>query len=620
MALPPSKRRGSSGRTSSSQGHRSDIDDASNDHARRRLSTIFDITVVDTSFGSAVESVILSPMNDMAAAVHGVLLATQDALITTNDRDALSDAAANGQGAFYTGNAGSKIVGGKTTATTAKLLAIREEREGGDDEDTDEKKMEDPMSEVPPVINIRPAQFGNDEVELIAKDLSPILDSTTHDSSVIVQTGQMTEPVTMNLRVLRAKNLPFESARVRIHVLDDLVDAADGGNLETDEDGRPVVDREVGITPQIPSPTSDPIWGGPTSSWPVRGTATSLLFFTIEDATLNDDMPGSYCICAKVYAADLLNGGAMHSPNCWLKLRDYGPTGIADCGRLEVRLNRSPEATLHKQENCPEISPGPAFPRMQSYVLRKMAMYSIAPVILNVYDVSNNPRIQTINNATKPMGYGGMFHAAIEIHGREYSFGGTLNKNSNATGIFTSHPKHCPMHHYRESVYLGDCELNDEQIQAILEVLRPKWKANSYNLFRKNCAFFCREFAIELGVGDIPEWVWALASAAEFFEPYAKQLHTYLRNRAHKPGGKGKAPQKTSINKSKCVAVKQVTAVLREKDSNHEAQKIASSTQESLLDHAMAARIQRSFRGQCSRNLGRPTCNVIPKIESVRSC
>jgi hypothetical protein len=147
------------------------------------------------------------------------------------------------------------------------------------------------------------------------------------------------------------------------------------------------------------------------------------------------------------------------------------------------------------------------------------------------------------------------------------------------------------MHHYRESVYLGDCELGPEHVRTILEVLSPHWKARTYNLFRKNCAFFSRELAIQLGVGDIPEWVWSLASTAEKFEPTLLQIHSFLRrprNADVQPASEGSSMNKSDESEG-------------ENGSDRKDLNMASSTQENLLDHAMAARIQRGFRASSSR-------------------
>jgi hypothetical protein len=162
------------------------------------------------------------------------------------------------------------------------------------------------------------------------------------------------------------------------------------------------------------------------------------------------------------------------------------------------------------------------------------------------------------------------------------------------------------MHHYRESVYLGDCELNIKQVTSILDSLRPKWLARSYNLFRKNCALFSREFAIELGVGDIPEWVFSLATTAEFIEPYAVHFNRYLANRTnaapHAVSTKA-TTAKTKIRRATSPEQARRIAVVLDNDGSLEAQRTVTFTQESMLDHAMAARIQRSFRAVSTRNL-----------------
>ena len=58
------------------------------------------------------------------------------------------------------------------------------------------------------------------------------------------------------------------------------------------------------------------------------------------------------------------------------------------------------------------------------------------------------------------------------MHGRELSFGGC---RQNKCGIFACRPRQCPMHAYRESAYLGDCNLTKEQVQDIINQLKPKW-------------------------------------------------------------------------------------------------------------------------------------------------
>lgn len=406
------------------------------------------------------------------------------------------------------------------------------------------------------------------------------------------------EMFSMNLKVLRGKNLPFKNTRIRIGVLN-----RDGG-----------IDQIIGTTPSSEG-SSDPIWGSQSSSWTVNANHSTKFVFTLlpekhgeRKKKRKNSTPVS--LCATASAEDLLS---KRNPNFWIMIKEEeNPNAATNYGRIQIRLTRPTEAKLQKQENCERITSGPAMPRMQSYAIRKMALYSCSPVMLNVYDVSKDPKIQTINNTTKSFGYGGIFHAAIEIHGKEYSFGGTNNKKSILSGVFQCPPKKCPMHHYRESVFLGDCELNSEQIEGILLGLRPKWLASSYNVFRRNCAGFSREFAIELGVGDLPGWVFSLASAAESIEPYLHTINSYWSSEmgsasmgsassemdSASPARKEPCKDITNYNSPKHVSTGEVRVNSHEEI---EARHAAKNTQEALLDHAMAVRIQRAFRASVRR-------------------
>jgi len=505
------------------------------------------------------------------------------------------------------------------------------------EEQDDEKKQEEeffieeqPTSSCSRAVDICP-RFDGTGIELVVDDRAD-RDAIKEDDTVIklksphirgsllmfdpiAAAAEDDEIISMNIKVLQGKNLPFDNTKIRIGILN-----SEGG----------AVDQIVGCTPSSegsPDPRN-PIWGSRINSWSFSGNRSTKFLFTLlvdeantDQGDKNKEKPR---ICAKVSAADLL---MKRNPNFWIKLKDHSDASscITECGRIQIRLNKPTEATLHEQENCFRITPGPSMPRMQSYAVRKMAMYSCSPVTLNVYDVSNNRKIETINNTMKSIGYGGIFHAAIEIHGKEYSFGGTMNKKSNVSGVFPCQPKQCPMHHYRESVFLGDCELNTEQVLSILKVLRPKWMARSYNVFRKNCAFFSREFAIELGVGDLPEWVYTLATTAESIEPYLKSLDTYLKNRTKTASDTSTKPQKATTTKTKTTKQNTADQVLTKKadakmkvdvetDDHMEAHCVAKNTQEALFDHAMAAKIQRSFRNVKSKRASMHRAETLRKI------
>lgn len=463
--------------------------------------------------------------------------------------------------------------------------------------DTHAEKREEQPSTHQLAVDIQPRYDGTG-IELIVnyenenqiedkenEQASPYIRGSLLMVDPAVSAAENKEMLPMNLKVLQGKNLPFENTRMRIGVL----------NREGCE-----VDQILGTTPSSEG-TSNPIWGSRICSWTLNANDSTQLVFMLlpensSERKKKKKVPAT--ISARVSVSDLLS---KHNPNVWIEMKDENnPLGLENYGRIQVRLTRQARAKLHKQENCQKLTPGPAMGRMQSYAIRKMALYSCSPVILNVYDASKNRKVQRINNTTKSFGYGGIFHAGIEIQGREYSFGGTVNKDSKFTGVFQCAPKQCPMHHYRESVFLGDCELNSQQVEDILKGLRPKWMAKSYNLFRKNCALFSRELAIELGVGDIPEWVFSLATTTESIEPYLNKINHYLKNQTNSTIPKSAVKRLTSFipARDKMPAKKKVPIDSHEEIQAHE---VAKNTQAALLDHAMAARIQRAFRAFSAR-------------------
>mmetsp|Transcript_26182 Transcript_26182/g.46152 ORF Transcript_26182/g.46152 Transcript_26182/m.46152 type:complete len:649 (-) Transcript_26182:1324-3270(-) len=520
-----------------------------------------------------VEGVLLNPINEVAAYTGEHIISPTGEIVSKT-----GDLMLQATGDIIT-----------STGESLSMSVVSERSRPRDNMQVHDEKFEQKMdSESQPAVDVRPRD-DREEVELIARTESTYEQYESESHLLSDPIGYEDQAFSMNLKVIRGKDFPLDNARVRIVVLN--------------ENG--TMDRTLGTTPWTRAKTH-PIWGTAACSWSFIGNSSTQLLFLLEEEEANadkkDESRGTLRVCAKVFAGDLIYSAG--NPNQWIHLFEHCPSSkiVAHFGSIQVRLILPTGASLHQQENCPKISPGPAFPpRMESYAIRKKAMYSCSPVILNVYDVSHDSRVETINDAVRAMGYGGVFHAAIQIHGKEYSYGGTLDRHSTVTGVFTCSPKKCPMHHYRESIYLGDCELNPQQVNGILEDLRPKWLARAYNLFRKNCAFFTRELAIELGVGDIPDWVFSLARTAEFIEPYAMKIKKYLGGTTKAPPiSKRNAKLKLPTRDASSMEAAERIAVVLEEDGSMEAHHVAALTQESLLDHAMAARIQRSYRAAAS--------------------
>lgn len=179
------------------------------------------------------------------------------------------------------------------------------------------------------------------------------------------------------------------------------------------------------------------------------------------------------------------------------------------------------------------------------------------PVFLNYYDLGHSTSIAYLNKISPY----GAFHAGIEMYDTEFSYGGTQR---DVTGIFVSRPRRCAMHSYKGTIYLGDCSLKKPQIEALLKKLRKEWWGPHYDILKKNCCFFCREFAILLGLGEIPNWTYRLAN-----------LGASLRDALH-------------ITPQVDDQLVDINAV--------------------LIEHIMAVRMQRQFRArQARRAAGIPT-------------
>ena len=134
------------------------------------------------------------------------------------------------------------------------------------------------------------------------------------------------------------------------------------------------------------------------------------------------------------------------------------------------------------------------------------------PVYLNVYGVTQDRRVQTVNSVTKFIG-GGAFHTAIEVYGREWSFG--LTELEDTTGVCGFPPKQCQEHTFQETIFLGYTKVTEYQLYTeVLRELMAAWPGKSYHVLHHNCNHFCDDFATRLGVPTAPAWVSRFANAS----------------------------------------------------------------------------------------------------------
>jgi hypothetical protein len=302
------------------------------------------------------------------------------------------------------------------------------------------------------------------------------------------------------------------------------------------------------------------------------GTKIDIKIYDYDELSADDPMG-----TVTFHVRDLLaRASTDHYPNFWATVEP--PEGYKDlpAGRLEIRLMEASEerdslakpVSLIKEQVT--VSPGPRLSDASRDSIRKSIALARTPVILHVYDVGNNAKVRGINSALPFVGMGGIFHGGIEVYGREYSFGGSPN---NVCGVFACKPAGCPIHTYRESIYLGDCCLDRHQVVAVLHRMKPEWMAPTYNLFSKNCCTFSNELATELGVGGIPDWVLALANIGA-------GLNAMMGNEIHRD----------NIHDSH-----ELRTTWRSLDMKETHRK---GLEDMTLEYVMAVRLQRAFRAR----------------------
>lgn len=145
----------------------------------------------------------------------------------------------------------------------------------------------------------------------------------------------------------------------------------------------------------------------------------------------------------------------------------------------------------------------------------------MAPVSLNVYDVSVNAEVEKLNKYLTAVGTGA-FHGGIEVYGKEYSYGFCKE----GTGIFTNPPKKCQLHHFKEAISLGETTMSEEEVAALIKALEPEWLGSDYDLLRNNCVIFSTALAKKLGANAPPAWVSNLAAAGATIQDGAMQAAT----------------------------------------------------------------------------------------------
>ncbi|KAJ9515427.1 hypothetical protein QJQ45_016430, partial [Haematococcus lacustris] len=129
----------------------------------------------------------------------------------------------------------------------------------------------------------------------------------------------------------------------------------------------------------------------------------------------------------------------------------------------------------------------------------------MAPVYLNVYDLTQH------NQLTYFCGVG-IFHAGVEVYNTEYAYGG---HEFDYTGVFATNPRDAPgLVVFRESIYMGETDLSQEEVQQLIYKMGQEFKGNRYHLLQRNCNHFASNVVYQLTGRPAPSWINRLASIA----------------------------------------------------------------------------------------------------------
>lgn len=124
---------------------------------------------------------------------------------------------------------------------------------------------------------------------------------------------------------------------------------------------------------------------------------------------------------------------------------------------------------------------------------------------INIYDLND------LNKYTYYLGVG-IFHSGLEVHGREYSFGGHDYASS---GIFEVAPREAPSPaRFRCTAIVGYTELTTAEVAETVTELGEHFHGNMYHLLERNCNSFVESLCLELTGKLPPLWVNRLARLA----------------------------------------------------------------------------------------------------------
>lgn len=143
------------------------------------------------------------------------------------------------------------------------------------------------------------------------------------------------------------------------------------------------------------------------------------------------------------------------------------------------------------------------------------------PVFVHVYDL-----LYDVNQYLYPIGLG-MYHSSVEVHGKEYAFGGHAY---DMTGVFSSStpgrpPTFSQQQHqqqqgavgirHRERILIGYTLSTQREVEETIALMgTTAFRGNQYHLLQMNCNTFTSEVVQRLTGKQVPGWINRIASIA----------------------------------------------------------------------------------------------------------
>lgn len=162
-------------------------------------------------------------------------------------------------------------------------------------------------------------------------------------------------------------------------------------------------------------------------------------------------------------------------------------------------------------------------------VHRDIASYPEDYVLLNVYDISDTcfwAAVNWVSTLNDLVLMGGVYHAGVQVYGREWSFNHTGNWG---TGLMCNKPRNHPDHAYRYTVPICRTALTSAQVKEVMQRMVKEWQSDDYRLISRNCLHFCRALCHEFGRGRYPDWIDRVGRTAAFIHGTLSKAASFAR-------------------------------------------------------------------------------------------